>query len=628
MAKTIEQLEKELTKVATETKRAYNVLYGTEARFDSGLYRQLDRAQTTLKKKGLFESARKEAEAAVASLTPRIKEAEAEYKKFQEQKNAINKEIKNLKAEEKETKTKEITAKSAKNVFDKALEELGKAELGIEGYKGQEKYVAAYQKAQEAYNAATKAGVTLAQPLPAPLTTIPQAEGKIGTEGGTEEVAIEGPTTYSDALRFLTDPKNKESLIKAQEALTKFGYKGNTKGEPDITFAAVLNKVGQEYSSLPTAWKAGKNLLDYIIDPISGGAGAGKGTGTGGPSTTLVPTIFSPTDAQAKINQVFEATLGRKPNKEELNTFRDKLIKAQESNPATYETRIVNGKKVSKQITGLDPAQYITNLINQTPNLKSEVERLKNTAPNINERNKQKAAYEKAIANASPDGVAALEATSPYAVGLKSADAKIREYIATQIGEIAESDVNNIVKEIYDSAVEDDPAQIRNLVREYISVVGETGPTGKSGEALADLKSTAMANGFDLNKIFTPQQIEGFLKKIDLGESVDTIKQQIRSIAKIGMPQGVAQMLDKGIDLDAIYAPYKNLMASTLEINPETITLNDPILRSAVTAEKEIPLYEFQRQLRKDSRWQYTNQAKEEVSNVALKVLRDFGFQG
>jgi hypothetical protein len=51
-------------------------------------------------------------------------------------------------------------------------------------------------------------------------------------------------------------------------------------------------------------------------------------------------------------------------------------------------------------------------------------------------------------------------------------------------------------------------------------------------------------------------------------------------------------------------------------------------LRSAITGEKELPIYEFQRQLRKDSRWQYTNQAKEEVSDVALKVLRDFGFQG
>jgi hypothetical protein len=87
-------------------------------------------------------------------------------------------------------------------------------------------------------------------------------------------------------------------------------------------------------------------------------------------------------------------------------------------------------------------------------------------------------------------------------------------------------------------------------------------------------------------------------------------------------------MIDNGIDLDAIYSPYKNVMASTLEINPESISLSDPLLRSAITGEKELPIYEFQRQLRKDTRWQYTNQAKEEVSDVALKVLRDFGFQG
>jgi hypothetical protein len=94
------------------------------------------------------------------------------------------------------------------------------------------------------------------------------------------------------------------------------------------------------------------------------------------------------------------------------------------------------------------------------------------------------------------------------------------------------------------------------------------------------------------------------------------------------MPQNIASLLDNGIDLDAIYSPYKNVMASVLEISPESITLNDPLLRSAITGEKELPIYEFQRQLRKDTRWQYTNQAKEEVSDVALKVLRDFGFQG
>ena len=44
--------------------------------------------------------------------------------------------------------------------------------------------------------------------------------------------------------------------------------------------------------------------------------------------------------------------------------------------------------------------------------------------------------------------------------------------------------------------------------------------------------------------------------------------------------------------------------------------------------DKEMTLYDFQRALRKDSRWQYTDKARQEVSTAALQVLRDFGFQG
>jgi hypothetical protein len=39
-------------------------------------------------------------------------------------------------------------------------------------------------------------------------------------------------------------------------------------------------------------------------------------------------------------------------------------------------------------------------------------------------------------------------------------------------------------------------------------------------------------------------------------------------------------------------------------------------------------LADMRKQLRQDTRWQYTDKAKESVSTAALKVLRDFGFQG
>jgi hypothetical protein len=39
-------------------------------------------------------------------------------------------------------------------------------------------------------------------------------------------------------------------------------------------------------------------------------------------------------------------------------------------------------------------------------------------------------------------------------------------------------------------------------------------------------------------------------------------------------------------------------------------------------------VFDFKKTLKKDSRWQYTENAKQEVSDMTLKILRDFGFQG
>jgi peptidoglycan hydrolase-like protein with peptidoglycan-binding domain len=143
----------------------------------------------------------------------------------------------------------------------------------------------------------------------------------------------------------------------------------------------------------------------------------------------------------------------------------------------------------------------------------------------------------------------------------------------------------------------------------------------------ADLLKTAVANGLDLDKTFA-SQLPSWIKRIENGEDPEVFKQLIRQTAKIGLPDKVSKLLDQGLDLDAVYAPYRNTMASLLEINPDSISLNDALLRTAIQGDKEMPIYDFQRQIRKDNRWQYTNNARAEASNVATTVLRDFGFMG
>lgn len=147
--------------------------------------------------------------------------------------------------------------------------------------------------------------------------------------------------------------------------------------------------------------------------------------------------------------------------------------------------------------------------------------------------------------------------------------------------------------------------------------------TDKATLTTQSILGTAKANGITLNQT----QLDSFTKRIQNGTDAKIIDNEIRNIAGLGMPEKVQKLLAQGIDLDTVYSPYKNLMASILELNPESIDLKDPTLRLAFGPDREMPIYDFEKTLRKDYRWQYTDNAKRDVSNVALKVLRDFGFQ-
>jgi hypothetical protein len=148
--------------------------------------------------------------------------------------------------------------------------------------------------------------------------------------------------------------------------------------------------------------------------------------------------------------------------------------------------------------------------------------------------------------------------------------------------------------------------------------------TDLNSAAVQQLKGLAADNGVTLSD----QQLVDWSKRVAAGENSDIFKTAIRGIAKLGQPDNVKQLLDQGVDLSSIYQPYKQAMAATLEINPNTITLNDPTLRAAIGPDKEMSIYEYQRSLRKDPRWQYTNNARSEASDVATQVLKDFGFMG
>jgi hypothetical protein len=220
-----------------------------------------------------------------------------------------------------------------------------------------------------------------------------------------------------------------------------------------------------------------------------------------------------------------------------------------------------------------------------------------------------------------------LKTTSAYARGLESAKAFIELTASGLTGTMSPERLDAFVKRMYDSANDKDPNIIKRELSALISYKPGMQLGGTVGAELTDLRATARANGFNLDTQFG-SSINDWLQRLAKGESIETFKNTIRGAAKLGLPDKVANLLDQGLDLKDIYAPYRNVMASVLEVAPDSIGLDDKTLRMAIGPEKEMSIYDFQRQLRKDARWQYTDNARQESSNAVLGVLKDFGFQG
>ena len=227
---------------------------------------------------------------------------------------------------------------------------------------------------------------------------------------------------------------------------------------------------------------------------------------------------------------------------------------------------------------------------------------------------------------------------------IRSVKAKAKEIAGVTL---TDEQAQSIAGKIYDGFLDDDPLAINALITPFIgkvtSIVGTgTGAsqTGFSGQALQNyqtLQGIAKANGFTLKDILP--NVSALTAGGDLETAVlrgladgsldiNRISQDARALAAQGQPQYVRGLLSQGYDLQDIYAPYRKTMATELELNADQIDLNDPTLRMAITDKGDMNLYDFKKALRQDNRWQYTGQAKEEVSNIALRVLKDFGFQG
>jgi hypothetical protein len=156
---------------------------------------------------------------------------------------------------------------------------------------------------------------------------------------------------------------------------------------------------------------------------------------------------------------------------------------------------------------------------------------------------------------------------------------------------------------------------------------------GKTGGSQANfynsLLRTATANGIStslLPKVLGFETIDEVIKELETGASLEDYTQKIRNYAKVAMPDWAKKLIDQGQDVTDIVNPYRATIADELELPYNSIDVTDSTVQDALSS--NMNLADLRKKLRQDTRWQYTDKAKESVSTAALKVLRDFGFQG
>lgn len=152
--------------------------------------------------------------------------------------------------------------------------------------------------------------------------------------------------------------------------------------------------------------------------------------------------------------------------------------------------------------------------------------------------------------------------------------------------------------------------------------------TGEAGAAWDEIDAYAYGMGVKLSENWIRTRAVNIVRGIG---TVQDVKNEVANMAKAQFPQWSKQ-IDGGQTVADIAMPYMQSMSEILELNPGSVNLFDPTIKSTLswmnpqTQKKEAkPMWQFENELRGDVRWKKTKNAQDSLMQVAHQVLSDFG---
>ena len=153
---------------------------------------------------------------------------------------------------------------------------------------------------------------------------------------------------------------------------------------------------------------------------------------------------------------------------------------------------------------------------------------------------------------------------------------------------------------------------------------------GTAGDFETQLQTWATTNGINLS----PEAVRQYVERLTLRrQTLEDAKQEIRNNYMIGAFPAWEEQIRSGTDPNSIVSPYRDKLAKLLELSPSDLTWEDPMIQKAMQGvdadgkPRVVPLWEYEREIRKDDRWQKTNNAYETYAKIGNDLLRMFGLR-
>jgi len=181
-----------------------------------------------------------------------------------------------------------------------------------------------------------------------------------------------------------------------------------------------------------------------------------------------------------------------------------------------------------------------------------------------------------------------------------------------------------LTQSAYDKGFDDNQLDISIL---------NSGKLGKIGGSTLGTVSNLReyASSFGVSNLFLKPYWDKKSQDLLAGKiTQEDIEDEIRNTAASAFP-AYAESIKNGTSMDALASAYKTAYATILEVDPDSVTYDNARLRQAMQyigpdgKPTVKPLWQFEKELRSTSEWQYTDNARDTFDSLSLKVLRDWG---